>query len=274
MSEEDAIERVDEPVTVSSLVSDFRGLGIEAGDTLLVHSSQNSIGWLSGGAPAVVDALQEVLTEEGTLVMPAFTGQYTDPSEWQSPPVPDDWVETIRETRAPFRPQLTPTRAVGAIPECFRNYPGVVRSGHPHNSFAAWGAGADAIVTEHELDYGLGENSPLAAIYDRDGDVLQIGVGHGTNTSLHLAEYRAEFPKEETVSTAPLLEDGKRVDVELVDIEQSSDDFEALGAAFEEQVGLTEGAVGAATAKRSSQRDLVDFAVDWFEASRRPGESE
>jgi len=273
MGEVDAIDRVDSPVTVSSLVADFRTLGIEPGDTVLVHSSQSAIGWVSGGAPAVVDALQEVLTAKGTLVMPAFTGQYTNPSVWESPPVPDEWVETIRETRPPFRPEVTPTRGVGAIPECFRTYPGAHRSNHPHTSFAAWGAEADGIVTGHELDYGLGENSPLAGIYDRDGDVLQIGVDHGTNTSLHLAEYRAEFPKEETMSTAPVLEDGQRVDVELVDIERSTADFEAVGAAFETQVGLTEGTVGAGTAKLTRQRELVDFAVDWFEANRASSES-
>lgn len=268
MGEEAAIERVDEPVTASSLVPDFRDLGIEDGDTLLVHSSLSSIGWVSGDAPAIVDALQEVLTAEGTLVMPTFTTQYTDPAGWQSPPVPDDWVEPIRETRSPFRPRVTPTRGMGAIPECFRNYPGVRRSTHPQFSFAAWGAGADAVVADHGLDYGLGENSPLARIYDRDGDVLQIGVGHDTNTSLHLAEHRAEYPKETTVSTAPLLEDGQRVDVELEDIETSTDDFEALGAEFERLDGFTEGTVGAATAKLASQRALVDFAVDWFEGNR------
>lgn len=270
MSEEAAIERVDEPVTATSLVADFRALGIEAGDTLLVHSSLSSIGCVSGGAPAVVDALQEVLTEDGTLVMPTFTSQYTDPADWNSPPVPDDWEDTIRETRPPFRPGVTPTRGMGAIPECFRNYPGVRRSTHPQFSFAAWGDGADAVVADHGFDYGLGENSPLARIYDRDGDVLQIGVGHGTNTSFHLAEHRGEFPRETAVSTAPLLEDGQRVDVELEDIEMSSDDFEELGAAFEEQVGLTEGQVGAATTRLTSQRELVDFAVDWFEEARGP----
>ncbi|KAB1196454.1 MULTISPECIES: aminoglycoside N(3)-acetyltransferase [Haloferax] len=268
MTEADAIEAVDEPGTVASLASDFRSLGIDAGDTLLVHSSLSSLGWVAGGPQAVVDALQEVLTPEGTLVMPTHSGQFTDPEGWENPPVPDDWIQPIRDEMPPFRPEVTPTRGMGAIAECFRTYPDVLRSEHPSLSFAAWGAGADEVVGGHELDYGLGENSPLARVYDRDGDVLLLGVGHDRNTSLHLAEYRADVEKEHTHSAAPLLRDGERVVVEYEDIEIDSDDFDALGADFESEVGLTEGTVGAATATYGSQPELVEFAVEWFESHR------
>ncbi|KTG08073.1 aminoglycoside N(3)-acetyltransferase [Haloferax profundi] len=268
MTEADAIEAVDRPVTVTSLVSDFRDLGIDAGDTLLVHSSLRSLGWVAGGPQAVVDALQTVLTDDGTLVMPTFTGQYTDSATWEHPPVPDEWVQIIRESMPPFRPDVTPTRMMGAIPECFRNYPDVIRSEHPTTSFAAWGAEADDIVGDHGLDYGLGEESPLARIYERDGKVLLLGVGHDNNTSLHLAEYRADFEKDHVQSAAPLLRDGERVVVEYEDIEIDTEDFEAVGADFESQVGLTEGSVGASTAKLVAQPKLVDFAVDWFDANR------
>lgn len=272
MSEADAIERVEDPVTVSSLVADLWDLGVEAGDTLLVHSSLSAIGFVSVGAPTVVDALQEVVTESGTLLMPTFTGQYGDPARWQSPPVPEDWVDQIRSSRPPFRPAVTPTRGVGAVPECFRNYPGVVRSEHPQFSFAVWGRDAEAIASSHELDDGLGENSPLASVFDRNGDVLMLGTGHETNTSFHLAEYRATFPKDSSTENAPLLRDGERVDVAYENVDISSDDFAELGDDFEREVGLTEGSVGAATAKLASQPDLVDFAVEWFER-HRAGES-
>lgn len=268
MGERAAIERVDEPVTVSSLAADLRGLGLHEGDTLLVHASLSALGWVCGGAQVVVDALQEVVTDSGTLVVPTHTGQYTDPAGWSNPPVPDEWVERIRETMPAFRPDVTPTREMGAIPECFRDYPDAVRSVHPTVSFAAWGADAEAIVADHGLDYGLGENSPLARVYERDGDVLLLGVGHDRNTSLHLAEHRADFPKETVVTGAPVLEDGRRVRVEFEDIATSTEDFADLGADFEEQSELAAGTVGAADARLASQRALVDFAVDWFEANR------
>lgn len=268
MSEADAIERVDEPVTESSLETDLRALGVSAGDTLLVHASLSSLGWVCGGAPAVVDALQSVVTRSGTLVMPTHSTQYSDPAGWENPPVPESWVSRIREAMPPYRPRVTPTRGMGAVVECFRDYPGVVRSRHPEVSFAAWGDDAAAVVDDHAFDYGLGEGSPLGRVYDRDGHVLLLGVGHDRNTSLHLAEYRADLPTGTVRNRAPVMEDDEVVHVDFVDIETSSADFEALGVDFEREVGLVEESVGAATAKLIYQPSLVDYALDWFEANR------
>lgn len=268
MGETDAIEKVDEPVTVSAIVEDCRELGLEPGDTVLVHASLSELGWVSGGAQAVVQALQQTVTQAGTVVVPTHTPQYLDPSEWHAPPVPDDWYETIRETRPPYRPEVTPTRGVGAIPECFRNVPGALRSGHPQFSFAAWGADAEAIVTDHAIDHGLGERSPLARLYERDGSVLLLGVGHSINTSLHLAEYRADLDHETVEGNYPVVRDGERVALHYEDIETSTDDFDAVGADFEDAAGCREGTVGAATAKLMAQPALVDFAVEWFERNR------
>lgn len=268
MGERDAIDRVDEPVTVQSLVADLRELGIEGGETLLVHSSLSKLGWVSGGAPAVVDALMEAVTESGTLVLPTHTYQYSDPTSWSNPPVPESWVETIHESIPPFRSAVTPARAMGAIAECFRSYPGVVRSRHPELSFAAWGADAEAAVADHSFDHGLGEESPLARIYERDGNVLLLGVDHMVNTSIHLAEYRATFPGETVEHGAPVYEDGERVRVEYEDIVTSTDDFADLGGDFERQVGARVGEVGAAPTKLIDQPKLVDYAVEWFEEHR------
>lgn len=267
MSEADAIEQMDAPVTVSSLAADLRDLGVERGDTLLVHSSLSALGWVCGGAPAVVDAFRAVITDEGTLVMPTHTG-YTDPAGWSNPPVPDEWEERIRETMPPYRPEITPTRGMGAIPECFRDYPTTVRSDHPAVSFAAWGTDAEATVADHALDYGLGENSPLARVYELGGSVLLLGVGHDRNTSLHLAEHRADIEKATVTNGGPILSDGERVWVEYENIEETTDDFAELGGDFEREVGLTEGRIGTATAKLAGQRALVDFAADWFAANR------
>jgi aminoglycoside 3-N-acetyltransferase len=268
MSEADAIDRVNEPVTVSSLVDDLESLGVRAGDTLLVHTSLSALGWVNGGAPAVVDALQTVLTAEGTLVMPTHSTQYSDPATWEAPPVPEGWVAEIRETRPPYRPPVTPTRGMGAVAECFRTYPGVVRSRHPEFSFAAWGAAAVAITADHAFDRGLGEASPLATVYEHDGRVLLLGVGHDRNTSLHLAEDRADLEQAVHRNAVPVQIDGAVEVVEYEDPATDSSDFATLGRAFEAEVGLAEASVGSATAKLVDQRVLVDFGVDWLKANR------
>lgn len=270
MGEAVAIDRVEDPVTIDSLVEDLRELGVSTGDDVLVHASLSAVGWVCGGAPAVIDALQAVVTETGTVMMPTHTGQYSDPSDWEDPPVPDDWVDQIRETMPPFRPEVTPSRGMGVIPETFRCYPGVRRSGHPVVSFAAWGADAPAFVEDHPYDYGLGEGSPVARLYDHGGAVLLLGVGHDANSSLHLGEYRADLGQEPVVTGAPVLVDGKREYVEYEEIQTSTDDFSELGTAYEEVVEPRIGTVGAATAKLFDQPSLVDFAVDWLESNRRP----
>lgn len=270
MTEKDAIDSADAPVTVERIASDLADLGVETGDTLLVHSSMSSLGWVAVGPTAVVDALMEALAPDGTLVMPTHSPQYTDPAGWQAPPVPDDWVEEIRGSRPPYRPAVTPTRGMGAIGECFRSYPGVLRSRHPTYSFAAWGTDAESIVAEHSYDHGLGENSPLARVYERDGSVLMLGTGHETNTSLHLAEHRADREQGVTAQEAPVLVDGERTVVSYEELEYDSDDFEQVGLDFEQDRpgAIARGTVGVGEARLIPQRSLVDYAAEWFEENR------
>ena len=139
----------------------------------------------------MIHALMDVVTPEGTLVMPEHSGDLSDPANWRHPPVPENWWNIIRESMPAYHPDYTPSRGMGAIPEVFRTMPEVIRSDHPEVSFAAWGKHATFITSNHSLDYSLGENSPLAKIYDLNGKVLLLGVGFENNTSFHLSEIRA-----------------------------------------------------------------------------------
>jgi aminoglycoside 3-N-acetyltransferase len=270
MGERDVIQRTERPITVASLVEDLRALGVTLGMTLLVHSSLSAIGWVCGGPVAVLLALEDVLGEEGTLVMPTMSSGYTDPANWRHPPVPEAWKDTIRATMPAFDPDLTPTWKMGAIAEAFRTQLGTVRSSHPHASFSARGPHAKRITAGHALDYVLGETSPLARIYDLDGSILLLGIGHMSNTSIHLAEYRANFPgKRNEPNGAPLLVEGERRWVEMLDVDVDNADFARIGDAFARATGLVRsGSVGNAPALLMPQRPLVDFAVRWMEEHR------
>jgi len=239
---------------------------------LLVHSSLSAMGWVCGGAVAVIIALQQVLEETGTLVMPAHSTDLSDPSQWKNPPVPESWWQTIRETMPAYDPDLTPTRSMGKIAETFRKQKDIFRSAHPQSSFCARGPQASYIVKNHALAYGMGEHSPLARIYDLQGYVLLLGVDHSSNTSIHLAEYRAGFPSKRVVQEgAPISQTGSRSWTTFEDIDVDDSDFDRLGEDFlRSDAGkvVERGKVGIADCQLMPQRTVVDFAVDWFEKNR------
>lgn len=264
MSKEFEIVRdTPEPRTRQSLASDFAALGLKPGMAVIVHTSLSRLGWVNGGAVAVVQALMDALTPEGTLVMPAHSGDLSDPKYWCNPPVPEAWQQTIRDTMPAYEPVITPTRGIGAVPEVFRKFPGVVRSSHPAVSFTAWGRQAAFVTACHAVDWPLGDGSPLARLYDLDGSILLIGVGHDRNTSLHLAECRSGALAKMRQG-APVLENGVRIWKEYDDLESDSDGFPAVGQAFEQAKPFVMGYAGSAQCRLIRQRALVDFAAEWF----------
>jgi aminoglycoside 3-N-acetyltransferase len=263
VTEAEIIANTPEPRTRPSLAADLKQLGVKPGMTLLVHSSLSSLGWVNGGSVAVIQALQDVLTPQGTLIMPAHSGDLSDPTGWKNPPVPEPWCEVIRETMPAYDPRTTHTRAIGRVAEHFRTWPGVQRSEHPTLSFCAWGRHADEITRGHQLDDSLGEGSPLARLYDLNGYVLLLGVGYDSNTSFHLAEYR--IPKRQELSMgAPILQGGQRRWVTYRDIQLNSDLFPQLGEAFESKGNISTGKVGSAACRLFPQRSAVDYAVEWL----------
>lgn len=147
-------------VTRDTLATQLRALGVEPGETLLMHSSLSSLGWVCGGAVAVVQGLFDTLGPDGTLVVPTQTRSLSDPALWANPPVPEAWWDTIRATMPAFDPLVTPSRGVGVIPETVRTWPGALRSAHPQTSFAAVGPRAAEIIEGHAPDCRLGEHSP------------------------------------------------------------------------------------------------------------------
>ncbi len=272
MREAQVVQKTEVPATIESLQHELSALGVRDGMTLLVHSSLRAIGWVSGGAVAVILALQETLGSTGTLVMPAYSTDLSEPSKWENPPVPESWWPLIRETMPAYDAALTPTRSMGLIAETFRKQKNVLRTTHPQNSFCASGPKAGHIIENHSLEFGLGEQSPLARIYELHGSVLLLGVGHARNTSMHLSEYRANFSTKRIIQdAAPIFRNGSRVWKVFEEINLDSSDFEHIGADFlraEAGQAARHGKVGLANCQIIPQRDIVDFATDWMQKNR------
>jgi aminoglycoside 3-N-acetyltransferase len=266
--EQRSIEASSAPVTRESLAADLGRLGVRPGSVLLTHSSLSALGWVCGGAQAVVEALLDALGPDGTLVVPTHTNGNSDPAEWRNPPVPEDWWPVIRATMPAYDPAVTPTaRALGVVAELARTWPGARRSDHPQYSFAAIGPAAEAVTAGHALESGFGERSPAARVEELDGDVLLLGVGHGSNSSLHLAEHRVPDPLREPSGAAVMGPDG-RYWATWDDVVPDESDFAALGAAFDATGAVRVGRAGAGEARLMRQRELVAFAVGWMAEHR------
>lgn len=246
----------------------FETAGVRQGDVLIAHSSLSSLGWVCGGAAAVIEALLLVLASDGTLVMPAHSADLTDPSNWQNPPVPRSWWEEIRRSMPAFDARRTPTRKMGVIAELFRSWPGALRSDHPTSSFAAWGSDAEFVIAEQPIADPMGEKSPLARVCELDGKVLLLGVGHDKNTSLHLAERKAFGAAQRRMRNgSPITVRGERRWIEYDEPIARSDDFVALGEAFEADRANV---ARSGPVRVMSQRMLVEFGAVWLRAHRGP----
>ncbi len=263
MSESETISKTRSPLTRKTLTQDLINAGLNPGITVIVHSSLSSLGWVCGGAVTVVQALMDVVTPMGTLVMPTHTTDYSDPEPWQNPPVPSEWWQIIRDTMPAYDARITPTRKMGKIVEVFRTCENVLRSSHPNYSFAAWGKNAEVIIKNQSLNYSLGEESPLARLYDLNGCVLLLGTQYDTCTTFHLSEYRMGNLKTINYG-APIIEEGKRVWKNYSDIEFDDNCFINIGEDFEKAGYVKASQVGSAQTKFFAVRDAVDFGVIWL----------
>ena len=268
-SEHEVIKRTGTPFTVDSLAAELCACGLQEGQTVLVHMAMSKLGWVIGGPEAVILAFLDVLGESGTLMMPSHSTNNSDPHDWQNPPIPSDWWQLVRDHTPAYNPYTTPTRMMGAAAELFRTWPGTIRSPHPALSFAARGPKAAYLVGNHPVEADVGEGSPIARLYELDGQVMLLGVGHGNNTSLHLAEFRADFPgKSRSRSGCAMLVEGERRWVEYETLYLHDDDFDEIGLAFEVANQIEVQRIAQADVRLFKQRELVDFGVEWMGQNR------
>lgn len=226
------------PTRVADLVDQLRALGVETGGTLVVHCAFSRIGPVEGGPPGLIAALEAALGPKGSLVMPSMSDD-------------DDH---------PFDPKSTPCAGMGIVAETFRRLPGVARSESPH-AFAARGPGAPAITASHPIEVPHGLDSPIGRAWELDAQVLLLGVGHDSNTTIHLAEnlagVRYRRPKHVVVSI-----DGRLERVDYEEIDHCCELFDRLDEWLDRLGAQRHGSVGHAEARLMRSRDVVEVALE------------
>ncbi|MFZ2471723.1 MAG: AAC(3) family N-acetyltransferase [Methanothrix sp.] len=162
------------------LSDDLRSMGIDRGDHLSLGIALSKVGRVEGGADGLIDAVLDVLGEEGTLMVNAFNFYYL----------------TVEQAQAhPF--DISLPCVTGTVPEALRKRPEAVRSRHPVKSVAALGKLAGYLTQPHHprsepyLPYNLLSNV--------GGKSLFVGLGDNLVAIRHAAQYDAGL-----ISAAPI----------------------------------------------------------------------
>lgn len=205
-------------MTLDDLKELLRPLRLQ-GANAVVHGSLRAFGPVDGGAAAVCKALTQLVTDAGTLLMPAFTY-----AETLLPLAPQ------RGRGVSFHLDLPVSREIGAIPEAFRRLPGVVRGSHPTHSFAAWGRHARDVLSTQRDNNLFG---PLKKLNLMQGHVLLLGTHLHSVTALHLAEELLEMPYLERRTAARINTSGHEERVVLEKVPGCSIAFDRLEAGLD-----------------------------------------
>jgi len=192
------------------LASGFRALGVQAGDTVMVHASVRAVGAIAGGPDEIHLALKEALTAEGTLIMYASCpAGYDDVGRGLLSPQAE---QELLEKLPPFDPYVARAqRDNGTLVEFLRTYPGSFVNPHVVR-FVVWGRHAAHLVSDQPWSYAFGRGSALERFAALGGRILLLGCDHDTVTFLHYAEHIAEIPGKRVARyKVPVEESGMRV---------------------------------------------------------------
>ncbi len=234
-------------LTFDDLTGEFRALGVEQGDTLLVHSSYKSFGGVEGGPQTVIDTLLDVLGEEGTLIMPTFNFDFCKGKPWD-----------VRSTPS----------HMGILTELVRQDPRSKRVFHPIYSFAILGKHAD-FLTRERYKSSYGANSVFAKLRQLDGKIMVIGLRYNDSMTFfhHVEEmegvdyrYMKEFTGLVTDEDGNTYEDTFTMLVR--DIERGVHTMvDPMGALMEEAGMITVRQIGAAKVSLMKANEVYEFTA-------------
>ena len=256
------------------LANGFRGLGIAAGDTLMVHASVRAVGEVAGGPDQIHLALKDAVTADGTLMMYASCPSYYD-EVGRGHLSPDQECELLEKLPAfdPFTARAQ--RDNGVLVEFLRTYPGSMVNPHVAR-FVVWGKHAGYLISNQPWNYGFGHESALERFVQLDGRILLLGCDHDSVTFLHYAEHIADIPDKRVARfKVPVAENGGRVWREMEEFDTSGEGahpnwpdrfFSRLVDTYLVQTNNRGALVGDAHCFLLNSRGLLQFALSVMKA--------
>jgi aminoglycoside 3-N-acetyltransferase len=164
---------------VAQLSQQWRGCGVERGDTLLVHSDIRRTLRTARKAgyrltpDEVLESFLDAIGPDGTLLLPTFNFGFT--------------------SGTPFDIRQTPSQ-MGVLSEAGRQHPGSVRTGHPVYSFAAIGARASLFAGMNNRS-AFADDSPFGLLRRLEGRIAVLDVDdHDSMTFYHHVEEVKRVP--------------------------------------------------------------------------------
>lgn len=232
---------------IEELKHELKKLGLKRNMKIMVHVSLSKIGRLDDGPAELIRALEDIVSEEGIIVMPAYKN-YGD-----------------------YKPVLS------IVNDAFKTMPDVICTNQLTASFAVWGNKKTDIAgfieyTEDGLSFENGEKSTVARLYKNGGWSLFLGTDYSTCTMLHLAENRAVWPSKIIFTEEYVSPEGLKILYH--DVAYQDEDFNEIGKAFEicfkdNPKIIKFGRIGNADCKLINQKKLVDYAVEWMKNNRQ-----
>ncbi|MBM3143729.1 MAG: AAC(3) family N-acetyltransferase [Chloroflexi bacterium] len=234
-------------LTKNDLIEEFQTIGVEAGDSLLVHSSYKSFGGVEGGPQIVIDALLDVLGDEGTLIMPTFNFDFCTGEPWDA-----------RETPS----------HMGVITELVRKDPRSRRVFHPIYSFAIIGKQAE-FLTRERYKSSYGRNSLFGKLRELDGKIMVIGLRYNDSMTFfhHVEELEGvDYRYLKTFTGMVTDEDGNTYEdsfqMLVRDIEKGVETMvDPMGALAEEAGVIAVRQVGQAKVSLMKANAIYDFTA-------------
>ncbi|MEE1043523.1 MAG: AAC(3) family N-acetyltransferase [Clostridia bacterium] len=232
--------------TKNEILKQLETFEVAKGTIVTMHTSLKAVGQVDGGAEALLDTLVEFFTQDG--------GLFTVPTH--------TWDGDVFDMNTSYS-------CVGTFPKIAAAHPKGVRTVHPTHSMVVFGE--KSRVEEFVKDEGIVDSptSPKGCygkIYDADGYVLLVGVGHNKNTYIHCVEEMLEVPNRLTVNAVErtvIHKDGREEKryIRWFDpsgIRDVSEFFGKLEPAFRHYGCIIDGYIGNAKAQLCNARKMKE----------------